>query len=823
MRIEQALYGPTRGGHSLLKATGDALIARELTSRLDLPDTAPYGVEWSSFLTGFPHGQHYVLGRTILDESASRTGMVFTHALISPLEEMASFDNLYTLIDLLCDTPCSDKDVATVEVQCQSFLGSQITPEQIAIATLLVSPGSGPVVRLGYQGFDQVVAELWRWLWPSIRRGFAFRLSFGPSDLVESPRPTLVCTPDSLAARWTGYRIANAEDAPKALLPSAALITGAQDSNDLLEYANSLGVEIRTFKDLILLERAHALRGTCSNLDNTIALLRIVEALSKGQPGFTVGKEEVAASVLRHLPNATATQALSLRNITVTGLHQPNRIWDALERWMADYKFPSTEDAEIIRILSGLDDSSFAVPEWHRAIVSGLNSAKSDRASQFAEAFWRWEDHVPYEHVFRTISLKDADEMALVMAAPDRLSSKSSQALLSLSASHRMYRLHGVVASIAFPPREAVRVQLDAQKEAVSPTGIQLALRKAGPREVVECALMFHNSQLAELAGTAASSQPNLLAEVDMVGEMAQSIWTDALRKNPACWRGPNQPEQAFKMILSAMLDGKRVETPLITALSSTPLADLNDYTRREELWKYVSGKTKERLMAATAAGWINRAADATTTALEDELQSYIVNSAMLTSTVSRFISIGLTLTLRLISHLYLLREERFLELLPVLISNALTPSDADALGKLLLVRHWSQAAERLATLLSKGREDVRPTLRVCHSLLGFWTRFRLGIAPLSTDEKWQALSQVATDLYQSGPDHDDLWRRAGGRNADLQYQGDGRARWTNALYKMRHGYGLRVSALVSEMRKDYPLNDNLRYLSRDPEFQERT
>jgi Effector-associated domain 1 len=92
----------------------------------------------------------------------------------------------------------------------------------------------------------------------------------------------------------------------------------------------------------------------------------------------------------------------------------------------------------------------------------------------------------------------------------------------------------------------------------------------------------------------------------------------------------------------------------------------------------------------------------------------------------------------------------------------------------------------------------------------------------MSADEKWQALAELAADLYQSGPDHDDLWRRAGGRNADLQHQGDGRARWTDALYKMRHGYGLRISELLSQMRKDYPLNDNLRYLSHDPEFQER-
>ena len=67
MRIEQALYGEHRGGHSLLASSGDNEVSAGIVQRLDLPDTAPPGVEWSPFLRGFPYQSLYVLSRTFRD------------------------------------------------------------------------------------------------------------------------------------------------------------------------------------------------------------------------------------------------------------------------------------------------------------------------------------------------------------------------------------------------------------------------------------------------------------------------------------------------------------------------------------------------------------------------------------------------------------------------------------------------------------------------------------------------------------------------------------------------------------------------------------
>ena len=826
MRIEQALYGATNGGHSIIGASGDGVVARELTSRLDLPDTAPYGVVWSPFLSGFPHGDYYVLARVISDDQAQRSGMVFTHALIVSLNDMACVDDLETLVDLLCNAPAPEMSISTLEVQVGPPATRQISPEQPAIATTLVSSAKRPVVRLGHQGFDQVIVALWNKLWPSIRRGFVFRLSFGPGDLVESPVPTLVCTPPNLAARWGGYPIVTPEAGATALSPAAALLVGAPEGNEVLEFATRLGLEITTIAELALIERAYALHRTGeTGLDESVAQLRLVEALSAGKLSVAEGREKIVGEVLRQLPQATAAQIRFLRNMKLSSVDRPDRIWDAIRKWMSEYRFPSSEDAEAAELVRDTGEVGRATKDWQAAISGGLTSAKHNGASEFGSAFWRWAVNLPpdaYGHVCHGLSLVSGDEINLVKDAPETIIKESGNGLLVVSLTRGLYRLHGVVASMIYAPGEAIRSQLAAEKSTDDVEGIRLALRKATPRQLTDCALRYPDPRLTELAANALSLQPSVLAEIDMGGETAQTIWQASVMKNEACWEGPKDPVSTFALILDQMLERSRKETQLITVLSKTPLANLSEYKRRPELWICLATTTKSRFVIATAKGWLDGVAKGIRSHIEIELQSHILNSPMFSSTVQEFASRSVSSALTLLSLLTSLQERRFSTLLPILTSRQLIPSESEQLGRLLKDRQWSEAAEELSKLSRHGRDDIRPALRVCHSLLGFWTRLKIGVAPVSVDEKWQALGQIAADLYPSGPDHNDLWRRSGGKNADLQHHGDGRARWSDALFKIRRGHGLRVWTLLGKMKEEFYWNEDLRHLSGDPEFQER-
>ncbi len=113
----RAVYGEVRGGHGLRAATpGFERVAEDCISGLDLPDTAPAGVDWSPFTRGFPHGEWFVLARTFLDVAAPRKGMVLSHALFAPLTEFSQTSDLRPALALLpagLDAPVR-MDVAVV-------------------------------------------------------------------------------------------------------------------------------------------------------------------------------------------------------------------------------------------------------------------------------------------------------------------------------------------------------------------------------------------------------------------------------------------------------------------------------------------------------------------------------------------------------------------------------------------------------------------------------------------------------------------------------------------------------------------------------------
>ncbi len=206
MKIEQAIYGEVRSGHALRLASTRSQIVDELASRLDLPDTAPPGVNWSPYITGFPYGDRYVLARTFADPHATRAGMVISHALIAPLNEIITTDNLKSLFEHLIVLPETPNTLTTLDIQISAEPPTNaidLTP----VAESLVTRVTGPAVKIGIDGFEEQIIALWFRLWPELRANFSFRLSFGPHDIVDNPPPVLVCTPSTLETRWTGRNI----------------------------------------------------------------------------------------------------------------------------------------------------------------------------------------------------------------------------------------------------------------------------------------------------------------------------------------------------------------------------------------------------------------------------------------------------------------------------------------------------------------------------------------------------------------------------------------------------------------------------------------
>ena len=823
MRVEQALYGEYRGGHSLLASSGDDEVSAAIVQRLDLPDAAPPSVEWSPFLGGFPFRGRYVLSRTFRDTGASRSGMVFSHALLARLDEIVDTPDLRPLLKMFASSDRQRPDVTTVElVPTETPLPH--ADELIGAAEALVMNERLPVVRLGHIGFDDLVVALWARLLPEVRRGFAFRLSFDPRDLVETPVPALVCTPNPMAARWSDYPMVHSAASREPASLAAAILSGHKKASPLLEFMQEIGSKPTTFRDLRLAEQAYTLNVGDPTVERRVGAVRLIEKLSPDPDAGEDGKNILLRQLCELVPAARAEDILLLRNLHLSGFPSPSWVWKAVKTWTAKNSYPQDHDVEMLSVLEDATSSTAAVEEWRTAVLDGFATATGSRKSYFFAAFWRWLQIYPetVATLFHYVPAEARIEERLVVATPPKLDETAAIALATPALSRGWFRLHGAVLSASCSPLDAARQQVAVDTDPSVLVGLQSALRNANPVEVVECALEIDDPRMPQLAGEVVAKKPKLLVGVDISGVKAQAIWREALAIDPKSWQGPADPAAAFRLILDRLLDDGEADQSLIALLSDTPVADLGTYPRRPEVWSRVRGVPLNNLIAATANGWLR---EATSTEVpfvpEDTLQSAILESDDFDPALDALIPDCISTIVGIVIALDGFDEQRFLGLIDnmILRTNSLSVSDTEEIGRLILEREWRHAAADMVDRYKSGRRDLRPTLRTCHDMLEFWDRFILGFTPVSESEKWQALESLAAELYPGGPDDCGLWERAGGNDADLLSKGDGRTRWRQAMWDMQHGKEPAASALLSDMIEDFPNNERLLHLARDAVF----
>ena len=823
MQIEQALYGEYRGGHSLLASSGDGAVPTGIVQRLDLPDTAPPGVEWSPFLRGFPYRDRYVLSRTFHDTGASRSGMVFSHALIAPLDEIGETPDLGPLLKLLATSDRQRPGATTVQL-VRTETRCPHAADLIDTAEALGAKGKLPVVRLGNIGFDDLVVALWAHLLPEIRRGFAFRLSFDPRDLIETPVPALVCTPHAMAARWSDYPVLRSDASREPVSLAAAVLSGHGKAAPLLDFMREMGVKPVTFPDLRLVEQAYLLDTGERTLERRVGALRLIGKLSPDPDAGEGGKDVLVRRLCELLPTARTGDILRLRNLQLSAFPSPSRVWKALETWVVENTYPRDQDGDMLSVLDDATSGTNAVEEWRTAVLEGLAVATRSPKSPFPKAFWRWLPIRPeiVAAVFRHVPSEAGVEERLAAATPRNLDEAAAEALVTPALSRGWLRLHGALLSASCSPSDAARRQVAVDTDPSFVEGLRSALRPAKPAEVVECALEIEDPRMPPLAGEAVAKDPGLLAAVDLTAIEAQAIWREALAIDCESWRGPADPAATLHSILDRLLDGGEADPLLIERLSETPIADLGVYPRRPEIWSRIGIVALDNLLAATASGWLRRAkSNGVPFVPEDGLQTAILESGEIERTLDALIPNRIGTAIRIVAALDRYDEQRFLRLIEnsMARTTSLAIPDAEGIGRLVQERRWEDVAAELAAQCKGGRRDLKPALRACYDMLEVWDRITLRLTRVSESEKWDAFEALAAELYPGGPDDQGLWERAGGDDADLSSGGDGRTRWRIAVRNIRNGKGSTPSALLAAMMEDFPRNERILHLAGDRVF----
>jgi hypothetical protein len=784
----------------------------------------PPGIQaWSPFVRGFPIDDHYVLARTFLDSSASRGGMVLTHALIASLDDMCEVGSLATLFRCLAPsgTDCPAL-VATLELDTASGIYAPAT-DLIGTANALTDQGLAPVVRLGVEGFEHLVDSLWRILWPALRRTFAFRLSFGPNDVVEQPTPALVCTPEQIQARWTKHRIVKPDDqTPDS--ESAGLLCGQRDVQPILALAQDLGLEIQTLRDLSRLERLHALLSGGKSFDDLLAAIRLADGLAN-QPTLGASiKDKLIGRFTAMIPGAGCKQLLLMRNLTLSGFANTRSLWSAVELLVSNLGFAPADDSDLVEMVTASVDENLALPPWRAAVAAGLSTAARRDESAISQAIWRWAERSQdaFAAAVGTLPADAAVEQRLAGAVPRKLHVTTPAALLSPLLKKRWLTAYGAALAGTLPPLDATGQQLKVDKDPGHSAGLRSALRYASPPQTLECALVHKDLRLVGLCADLVIAHPQILSNIRCDDITEQMVWGAAIGKNSSLWNAPSNAIGVRDTVLAKLAEGRPVDTGLLAALAQTPLADLSTTPERARLWLLLPASQRNHYLQATATGWLDIAGrGAVMTPPEAELEYAIMSSSSLQSVLERS-SVTVDAHLAIVSALPSFPEDVFITWLNNLLRSTriLSHTDSERLGTLVASRHWERAAKYLSDRLADHRPDLMPGLRLCAGLLNFYTCWKLGISKPSVAEKWNAFEKEARELYPTGPDGDELWSRAGGKNSDLPGRSqNGATRWHTALNLIRYGARPTARKLLEVMCQDFPGNENLRLHASDTDI----
>lgn len=823
MRVEQAIYGEIPGrGHGLRTSSTDAPIAAAIASKLDLPDVVPPGVQaWSPFVRGFPVDDYYLLARTFLDSSASRGGMVLTHALIVSLDDMCKVETLAALFGQLA-TSITECPTSVLTLELENAGSSVLAADLIGAANALSASGPTPVVRLGVDGFELLLDSLWKNLWPALRRTFAFRLSFGPSDLVEHPGPILVCTPEQLQSRWVKHRIVKSDD-ESANSESAGILCGQRDVQPILDLAEELGLEVQSLRELSRLERLQALLSGGEDFDELLGAIRLADGLSN-QPTFGATiKNRLIGRFTALIPSADCKQLMLLRNLALPGFANTQPLWSAVEMLVSNLAFAREDDSDLTQIIAAADDKELALPHWCAAVKNGLSTAAHQGNKAIFQALWRWAEnnHSAFVVALENFPADATIEHRFAGQAPRKLHVTSTDILLSPLLKKHWLTAYGAVLAATLPPIDATGQQLKIDKDLDHRAGLRSALRYASPLEILNCALAHKDPRVVDLCSEQATLHPEILSHIRCDDIIEQRLWGMVIARAPSLWNAPENAIGARDTVFAQLIAGLPVDTGLLKAMANTPLADLCATPERARLWSKLPPLQLGHYLQATACGWLEVAAKGHVMSTpEAPLEQAIMASANLRSILERS-SVPLDTSLAIISSLQSFSEERFITWLNNFLKSAqkISYGVSEQLGALIASRHWERAAMYLSDRIS-DRPDIKPGLRLCAGLLSFYTRWKLGITKLSVDDKWKAFEDEARELYPSGPDSGELWSRAGGKNSELpgHYQ-NGSTRWHTTLYSVRSGSRPTARDLLKIMSQDFPMNEKLRLFIGDTDI----
>ncbi|SJZ51395.1 hypothetical protein SAMN02745119_00846 [Trichlorobacter thiogenes] len=802
MKHVLATYGAQDNSHRLLKCNDPQVnLPRELEGLTDRPpgDISPGDIWWPSVGCG-PVGEWWCIWWTIPDLTATRAGMVRSEVALWRREHIGAVEDL---------------SPALTEIAGGQTMAPAPQEHLIAVAEAILSAqGHAVIICNALEIWPQIIADVWRRLWPTARMHFSARLALNPPQSSEPNNlPWIFGTPACRAQQWQQpfERIELANPYATAQLNRAAKFLAGQHDLILSEVLKEIPPND---SNLAHLKQAARVADNLERLNiaddfnDALALLRTLIVMA---PTNTVGvkfKKFACSKLLTYLPSLSSDQVELLANIDLSAVPDSKILEEAFRSRLVDI-VPVLSTEKSITFLAKLQPGKAQI-WWQTNIKSVIQRGLDSLDETWSCAAIRWLAIPDIEVIINDFVKSDKDiERSLINIANREQWSPAQLNQIRKQAQKRKWSvLHAWCLVFSKLSVADTFVKQQGFIGDASP-GFEYLIHNLPSDAVVKTIVAGQDADLCRLAAQLTVQKPTLLSLIDVSKASSRLLWATHIQLCGEAWPESLQPEIHGNKLLEVVISGDDSYN-LIEAVGPYLIQAVVEHPRRKELWTNLTVNESNKLLPLVANQLISRIKSGQSIAQpEPALLNKIVELLRSSRPSTKEI-------LALITWNVPVREQELIDWM-YYFSRLDWLENAVKIGQVILRHNWRNAAKKLIEIKQRNPEAT-PSLEVCKELLPIWDRLlQILSSPQNTegsfsDYKSALIDGVADIGSELAPESlDEVWERAGGKRKELESKGTAFSRWHNAARVAANGGKCSLADLIRVLRNDYPRNPQLR------------
>lgn len=618
MIIHQAFYGEVNRGHACIN---QSLINSDLTSFLisftDRPAALPPGVALQPYFSGTAWSNYYIFAKTFTDPYATRSGMVFTHALIINLDSIISINNLN---DIFCNfieiVPESREELNDIEFNPSpqvAYSNNKLHPSYIkdCISTLLV--GKLPILFTGdEQSFENIIQHIWNSPNIELRKKIRFRASFSPSDIEGIKNLTIVSIQKDFLSKWLDRTIIDSDNNKQIEITShsEALFLGSKENNPFYSFLIDLNVDQSNFSNYGQLDKVFSDYDRIATIENADIIRQNIRTLSIVSPSMndgTIIKNKFIDRLNELIKSGKEKNFKALRNINWTAFENgENRMRKVFSEFIKlEFNNPSIDISNLSELID-LGFSEINKNWWHGTIKDTLKSVFTTCSISTIEILWKLVDQTDkvIENIFQLLPKSIECESFLRDTLPTEIEEPTINILENISKQRNWLLLHADILLKYLEPKEAIIKQLKIETDLTIENSIggNYLIGKLNDKQLLSTTLSSCNNKLIHETANRIAKNKSLLNNIDTKKACWLNIWATSLISSSNFSYGIEGREtEIVKSIFDLIISNELVPDIIIESISKSEYADISNYKKRAECWTKIPSKHLQSFIEQTS------------------------------------------------------------------------------------------------------------------------------------------------------------------------------------------------------------------------------